>query len=149
MVEFVSAYVGGLVSQKNLLFCYSSPHVCRAILAQHIIGEFFVTKTISPNVTTPYGTEKDWLTIRQVSELLPGHPHVGTVTRWTQKPIRGQILPSTLCGGKRLIRISDLQRFMETFNPVERSPLPTVNSKRSAVAKATADVLLSNPSRAK
>ena len=107
-----------------------------------------MTKT-SQNIALTYGTEEEWLTIRQVSELLPGHPHVGTVTRWTQKPIRGQILPSTLCGGKRLIRLSDLQHFMETFNPIERSLLPTVNSERSAVAKATVDALLSNPPRTK
>lgn len=85
----------------------------------------------------------DWLTIRQVSDLLPGRPHVGTITRWTQKPIRGQILPSTICGGKRLIKRSDLQSFMESFNSTYNSSGNVQKAEQAARNTAAVDAVLS------
>jgi len=82
----------------------------------------------------------DWLTIREVAANLPGRPHIATVTRWTQRPVRGRILPSTLIGGKRLIKRSDLVAFLtETAEPSETGE---EHGKRQAVASAQVEALL-------
>ena len=88
--------------------------------------------------STPDMPEDEWLTIWQVAAMLPGCPHVGTVTRWTQKPIRGHVLPSTLIGGKRLVKRVDLDAFIETSN-THQQELPS-QSKNVAVTKNAAIV---------
>lgn len=80
-----------------------------------------------------------WLTIREVAIRLPGRPHVATVTRWTQRPVRGRILPSKLVGGKRLVRLADLLEFLDSS---EEASQPDSQDERHAVARAQVDTLL-------
>lgn len=91
----------------------------------------------------------DWLTMRQVAELLPGRPHIGTVTRWTQKPIRGRILPSMLCGGKRFVKRSDLERFVQAFNSEHGAQQTNRYSENSVKHAAVVDALLNCPQKSK
>jgi len=79
----------------------------------------------------------EWLTVRQISEIVPGRPHVASVIRWTSRPVRGRILPSTLVGGKRLVKYSDLVAFL---NPKEQ--VPTDDHDGQHIAAAQVDVLL-------
>jgi len=88
----------------------------------------------------PVSFEADeWLTVRQISEIVPGRPHVASVIRWTQRPVRGRILPSSMFGGKRLIKHSDLLDFL---NGNEEQTPSGDQIKRQAIAAAQVDVLL-------
>ena len=80
-----------------------------------------------------------WLTIREVAANVPGRPHVATVTRWTQKPVRGRILPSSMFGGKRLVKYSDLLEFL---NSNEEEPQRDAHDEQHAIAHAQVEILL-------
>ena len=45
------------------------------------------------------------------------HVHVSTVYRWAGSGVRGRRLPSMLIGGRRYVRISDLEVFIEATPP--------------------------------
>lgn len=90
------------------------------------------------NQSVPLDTD-EWLTLREAAASIPGHPHVATVTRWTQRPVRGRILPSKLIGGKRLVKRSDLLEFLSED---EGQSQPDSQDERYAVAKAQVDALL-------
>lgn len=90
------------------------------------------------NTSVPFDADQ-WLTIREVAASLPGRPHVATVTRWTQRPVRGHILPSKLVGGKRLVNRADLFEFL---NANEEESQPDTQDERHAVARAQVDALL-------
>lgn len=53
-----------------------------------------------------------WLTLREAALRVPGSPHESTVSRWTRFGVRGRLLPSTIVGGRRLIKLNDLTDFL-------------------------------------
>ena len=84
-------------------------------------------------------TEEHWLSLREVAAKIPGRPHVATVTRWTQKPVRGRTLPSSMFGGKRLVKYSDLIKFL---NFEEKNTQTDTQNARHSVARTQVDALL-------
>lgn len=83
--------------------------------------------------------ESEWLTIREAAATIPGRPHESTVARWTSREVRGKKLPSTLIGGKRLIKRSDLFDFL---NANEEPSQANEQDDRHTLAAAQANVLL-------
>ena len=136
------------------IFCRFSRWVCGDVLA-FSFGVFHVFCTLRVDLsnrlnrgeTMQKQSEKplvsfeadEWLTVRQISAIVPGRPHVASVIRWTQRPVRGRILPSSMFGGKRLIKYSDLLDFL---NENEEQTLSDDQIKRQAIAAAQVDVLL-------
>lgn len=47
--------------------------------------------------------------------------HVGTVVRWTTSGVRGKTLPSFFVGGRRRVRLADLDAFLAALNPTLRN----------------------------
>lgn len=51
------------------------------------------------------------LSVTEVAKQL--HVHVATVHRWTKSGVRGRRLPSILVGGRRFIRVADIEAFVK------------------------------------
>lgn len=83
--------------------------------------------------------EPEWLTIREAAASIPGRPHESTVARWTLREVRGKKLPSTLIGGKRLIKRADLLEFL---NLREKQTPAEGQTVRQTIAAAQVDALL-------
>ena len=45
------------------------------------------------------------------------HVHISTVYRWAKLGVRGRQLPSVLVGGRRFVRVSDLEIFLASSPP--------------------------------
>lgn len=61
----------------------------------------------------------EWLNICQAAAAFPGHPSAGAVSRWATRGVRGHVLPSTMVGGRRMIRRSDIEKFLKDLNEKE------------------------------
>lgn len=55
---------------------------------------------------------ENYLTLDQVTAMLPGHPHRSTLWRWAAEGIRGERLKFTKIGGRTFIAESEVQRFV-------------------------------------
>lgn len=64
------------------------------------------------------------LTLNDAAALIASHPGVPTLHRWISHGVRGVQLKSVLIGGRRMIRLEDLEEFMEALNSPE---IPTVS----------------------
>jgi len=56
------------------------------------------------------------------------HLHVGTLHRWANVGVRGRRLPSLLIGGRRYVKLCDLEEFLAT--PEAGSPTTDVATER-------------------
>jgi excisionase family DNA binding protein len=71
---------------------------------------------------------KSLLSITEVAKHLK--VHVGTPHRWIHSGVRGRRLPSMLMGGRRYVRISDLEEFLQA--PPTDTPASEDHRNRAA-----------------
>ena len=57
--------------------------------------------------------------------------HSSTLHRWTRTGVRGRRLPSVLVGGRRYVRISDLEAFLQDAPP----DAPVSDDRRNRAAQ--------------
>ena len=69
------------------------------------------------------------LSLTEVAQQM--HVHVGTVHRWVHSGVRGRRLPSVLVGGRRYVRISDLEAFLQDAPP----DAPVSDDRRNRAAQ--------------
>ena len=53
------------------------------------------------------------LLFRDAAKKLPGRPHAATVARWATQGVKGIVLESAFCGGRRVTSFRSLQEFLE------------------------------------
>jgi hypothetical protein len=82
---------------------------------------------------------QDAIPIRRVPELLPGNPTLITVYRWIRHGIDGVKLPSIRIGGRRFVRRSDLQAFVERMTDASAPRPPMEPLGRAARRRAKHD----------
>jgi len=56
------------------------------------------------------------LTMAQAVDFVPGRPNVSTLWRWATKGVRGQKLFTTIVGGRRMVTLESLERFLLRLN---------------------------------
>lgn len=82
------------------------------------------------------GTSKQFLTLAQASELLPGNPHPATIRRWARKGLHGGRVRLELSpvGGRIFVTAEALERFSkELAKPAPPEPKRlTVAQQRKA-----------------
>ncbi len=77
----------------------------------------------------PIIDERDLIEFRQLPEVLPGRPALKTVYLWL-RGLNGVKLDSLLIGGRRFVRRSAVERFIE-----QRSEQPPIPRRRKASGK--------------
>lgn len=86
----------------------------------------------------PQAYSRERLTLIDVAERL--QVHISTVYRWTYHGVRGNQLRSFLIGGRRYVRLKDLDRFLESGDLPDcpLSPPDTTQSQLQSETKNTA-----------
>jgi len=80
--------------------------------------------------------QQDFLSLRDVTEKLPGRAHINSVRRWVLKGARGRRLPAKMVGGKWFVHRDDLAAFLES-SPNDQAGRP----RKLTVAQQQADEL--------
>ena len=61
---------------------------------------------------SPWSDPDEFVPIADVPKFVPGRPHRATIFRWWQRGVRGVRLRTELCGGRRFVRLGELQQFL-------------------------------------
>ena len=54
----------------------------------------------------------DWIPVAALPAHVPGRPSICTIQRWLRRGVRGRILASSLCGGRRFVHREHLAQFL-------------------------------------
>jgi hypothetical protein len=57
--------------------------------------------------------DSKYLSLREARELFPGRPTIWTIRLWATKGVRGRVLPSVRCGGRRFVTRDGIESFIE------------------------------------
>lgn len=84
------------------------------------------------------------ITLNEARKLLPAlrrgkKPHVSTLWRWSLHGVKGVVLETVSVGGTRCTSREALQRFLETLNRDQRSPVEhrrTSRDREAAIRRA-------------
>lgn len=55
---------------------------------------------------------REYITLAQLGQLLPGHPHTATCRRWARRGISGVRLRTAMVGGTRCTTLADFEQFV-------------------------------------
>ena len=83
------------------------------------------------------------MTVREISESLPTHPHIGTIWRWYARGLHGIRLDTVMIGGRRMSSREAMQRFTEqTTAHRDGTPTPSQTAKQKQRSLDDADKTL-------
>lgn len=60
--------------------------------------------------------DRRYLTLKEAAAILPGRPHVSSLHRWRTRGVRGVRLCTQLAGGRRVVEIAELERFLDAVS---------------------------------
>lgn len=81
----------------------------------------------------------DWIPLAKLAKLLPGEPHLSTMHRWRLHGIRGVLLKTYLCGGRRYSTLADAEEFFASVTAAAdgvKAPFRTERQRRAAIRRA-------------
>jgi hypothetical protein len=78
----------------------------------------------------------DYLSLKQVSALLPGRPNLSTLHRWRLRGIRGLRLETTLIGGRRFVAREALRDFVTRLSSPSAPSAESQLSRDEAISAA-------------
>lgn len=80
-----------------------------------------------------------YLTLAEAAERLPGQPSVSTLHRWRTRGVNGVKLTMRKIGGRRAVKISDLEAFIDATTAAsdrKRPPATKASKQQSRRAEA-------------
>ena len=79
------------------------------------------------------------ITLAEAAKGLPGRPHISTLHRWRTRGVAGIKLRTLKVGGRRVVEVAELHRFIEaTAAAADGKPAPvrTTKTRQRAIEAA-------------